>query len=281
MEFPEIKTVSILGCGWLGLAVGEYLNLKGFTVKGSVTNDAKKPKLEAAGIRPYNIRLLPTPEGDDLKEFLDSDLLIISIPPANSPDEMETKHASQIAVIKDAVENLPISKVIYISSTSVYPDVNGTVNENSDTAKDKQAKRILLAEAELRINTRLDATILRCGGLMGYDRIPGKYFAGMKDLDTGHIPVNFIHRDDVVYLIEYIILKNDSNAWNKVFNVVARKHPTRKEIYLKNAKEYGFEPPTFSENTSRPWKVVDSTKLEQKLGYTLKHPDPMEFEYRL
>ena len=75
MEFPEIKTVSILGCGWLGLAVGEHLVRKGFEVKGSVTSDQKKPKLEAVGIKPYTIRLLPAPKGDNFQEFLDSDRL--------------------------------------------------------------------------------------------------------------------------------------------------------------------------------------------------------------
>ena len=279
MEFPEINKVSILGCGWLGLALGEYLVKKGYEVNGSVTSDAKKPTLEAVGIKPYTIRLLPSPEGDNFKEFLDSDLLIISVPPARDPDEMETLHAQQITTIKNNVENLPISKVIYISSTSVYPNTNTTLNENSDTAKDKAAKRILLAEAELRINTKLDATILRCGGLMGYDRIPGKYFAGAKDLDTGHIPVNFVHRDDVIAIIEYIILKNDANSWNKVFNVVAGKHPTRKEIYLKNAEEYGFEAPSFSADTSAQWKRVDGKKITQKMGYKYKFDDPMGFEY--
>ncbi len=260
------------------MALGEHLVRKGFTVKGSVRTEDHKAALEAVGIAPYVIRLLPKAEGDPLSEFLDADLLVISIPPANSPDDMETRHAAQIEEVKNEVEKLPISKVIYISSTSVYPDVNGKVNENSDTAKDRQAKRILLAEAELRIKTQLDATILRCGGLMGYDRIPGKYFAG-KEIDTGHIPVNFVFRDDVVHLIEHIILKNDDDVWNKVFNVVAPLHPTRKEICLQNAAEYGFAPPIFLPDTSKRWKIVDASKITTKAGYDYKFPDPMEFEY--
>jgi nucleoside-diphosphate-sugar epimerase len=244
-----------------------------------VTRSEKLETLRNAGIEPFLLRLLPEPEGGDLRSFLDSDLLIIDIPPARDPDEMETFHASQINVVKDAVEDLPINKVIYISSTSVYPDTNKELNENSDVKSDKSTKRIILAEEELRIKTKLDATILRCGGLMGYDRIPGKYFAGVKDLNTGHMPVNFVHRDDVIGAIHKIIETNDGNAWNKVFNLVAPKHPTRKEIYLKNAAEFGFEAPTFSEDTTHPWKKINSKKIEQKLGYTFKHPDPMEFPY--
>lgn len=269
-----------MGCGWLGLALGEHLHAAGFEVKGSVTTAEKKDTLSAKGITPYSIRLLPSPKGDDLGEFLDSDLLIISIPPAKDSEEMETKHAAQIAVIKKQVEDMPISKVIYVSSTSVYPDQNKTVNENSDVAKHRRAKRILLAEAELRINTQLDATILRCGGLMGYDRIPGKYFAGMEQLDTGHMPVNFVHRDDVVGAIAHIIKQNNEDTWNKVFNLVAPKHPTRKEIYLKNAADFGFPVPTFSSDTSKKWKKVEGKKIEQKIGYRYKYTDPMTFPYK-
>jgi NAD dependent epimerase/dehydratase family enzyme len=45
-----------------------------------------------------------------------------------------------------------------------------------------------------------NVTILRCGGLMGAERIPAKYFAG-KTINTGAIPVNYVHQEDAVGVV--------------------------------------------------------------------------------
>ena len=278
-DFKPIKTISILGCGWLGTAIGKRLIELGFTVKGSTRSEEKIQKLKDAGFQPYLINLLPEGDEETMRDFLDSDLMISCIPPQNE-DHMETFHAQQIKFVRDVIEDLPIDKVIYISSTGVYPLTNKEVNENADTDKENKTARALVhAEEVFRINTKLDATILRCGGLMGYDRIPGKYFAGQKGLTTGEMPVNYVHRDEVVNLIEYLINKNDHNSWNKVFNVVAPMHPPRKALYLQNAKDFGFEAPEFVNNPKPRYKIINSDKIVHKAGYTFIHPDPMKFEY--
>ncbi|MEH0157800.1 NAD(P)H-binding protein [Limibacter armeniacum] len=273
----NIKTISILGCGWLGLPLGAYLVEKGYQVKGSVTNKAKGAELEAAGIKPYVIRLNPSPEGDSLDAFLDSDLVIISIPPKFREHQMLTWHAEQVKYVKEAVERLPIDKVIYISSTAVYPDTNGIVNENSSTSQADNAKSILLAEELLRINTPFDTTILRCGGLMGYDRMLCKYLAGKKGIETGDLPVNYIHRDDVIGIIEQVILQD---KWNTVLNAVAPEHPSREALCIKQSEEFGYEMPEFEKPRRLPdHKTVSGQKLKDKLGYEFKYPNPLTFAY--
>ena len=44
------KTVSILGCGWLGLPLAKLLIAKGFNVKGSTTSEHKLHTLAQYGI---------------------------------------------------------------------------------------------------------------------------------------------------------------------------------------------------------------------------------------
>ena len=44
------KTVSILGCGWLGTALGRKLMSNGFAVKGSVATAESHVRLEKTGI---------------------------------------------------------------------------------------------------------------------------------------------------------------------------------------------------------------------------------------
>ena len=53
-------------------------------------------------------------------------------------------------------------------------------------------------------SSKYDLTILRMGGLMGVDRIPGVYFSG-KEQVVGHTRVNFIHQVDAAGIIVWAI----------------------------------------------------------------------------
>ncbi len=111
---------------------------------------------------------------------------------------------------------------------------------------------------------------------MGYDRMAGKYVAGKKELTNADTPVNFVHRDDVVRII-YEVIRQEK--WNELFNVVAPQHPTRREVYLKNVQDFGYEAPTFAPASTDSFKVVKSDKLEKDLGYSFIFPDPLQFTY--
>ncbi len=111
---------------------------------------------------------------------------------------------------------------------------------------------------------------------MGYDRVPGKYFIGKKDLNTGSIPVNFVHRDDVIGII-YEVIRQDK--WNEIFNVVAPEHPVRKDIYISNAQDFGWAAPSFLEGTTPDYKIVSSNKVIRELNYRFIYPNPLTFKY--
>jgi len=112
--------------------------------------------------------------------------------------------------------------------------------------------------------------ILRLGGLMGYDRIAGKYTAGKTTEDAA---TNYVHRDDVVGIIERII---ELRVKNKIFNVVAPKQSTRKEIYTQNAKKFGFEQTDFK-GQKKDAKSLSSEILCDVLKYSFKKEDVREF----
>jgi len=272
--------ISILGCGWLGLPLGSALAAKGHEVKGSVTSEAKFAKLSAAGITPFLIQMVPEPEpqATDLKVFLDADVLIVAIPPKQRSDMSETFHAAQMQALVKRILPLPLREVIFISSTSVYPDYNRIVTESDEILHNvDQHNAVALAENVWRNVQPLNVTVLRCGGLMGYDRIPAKYVQGKKGLDNGEVRVNYIHRDDVIGIIEEVIAQK---KWNRVFNVVAPGHPLRKEVFLKSAERCGFVPPTFkSPAAPHNFKVVSAEKVIMELGYKFKYPDPLHFDY--
>ncbi|MCU0446992.1 MAG: NAD(P)H-binding protein [Microscillaceae bacterium] len=278
IEDPIIPTVSILGCGWLGLPLGNELIAQNYAVKGSTTRPEKLETLAQAGILPYHLHFAPAPQGDDLADFLQAKVLIISLTPQVAKRGNDF-HPAQIRHLCQALANSPIEQIIYLSSTSIYPEVNRQVFEN-EVINPQDDINLALYQAEniLQNLSHCSVVILRCGGLMGYDRIPAKYFAGKKGLTTGKIPVNYVHRDDVIQIISSIIRQNTNN---EVFNVVAPQHPPRAEVYAQNVADFGYAAPEFVDNEDFNFKIVNSDKLIQRLNYTFQYPNPLAFRYKL
>ena len=270
--------VSILGCGWLGLPLGKYLVEKGYAVKGSTTSVEKMPLISNEGIESFLLKFSPQTEaiiyGDtdnDIVQFLDSEILIICIPP-RAGKYGEDFHIQQIQSLIENLTNSPIKSILYTSSTSVYPELNREMTEGDEV---NENHALIKVENLLKILPQ-NVTILRCGGLMGGERIPAKYFAG-KVINTGKIPVNYVHQYDVIQIITMIFEKG---FWNETFNVVSPEHPVREEVYLKNCADVGFEKPIFEEPTEQiPYKIISSQKLILRTDYEFKYRNPLGFEY--
>ncbi|WP_337043089.1 NAD(P)H-binding protein [Emticicia sp. 17c] len=269
--------ISIVGCGWLGLPLGKYLSAKGYLVKGTTTHPEKLPLLQENGIEPYLMRINPQVECEYVDNFLDTDVLIINIPPRISLQKTDA-HVEQIANLLQVLETSGVRNIIYVSSTSVYPDLNREVAEEDVQTPEASASPTMLKAENLIRNYPLPATILRAAGLMGYDRIPAKYFSGWKGLTTGDIPVNYIHRDDVVQIIETVI---ERQLWNQTFNIVSPVHPLRKEIYARNCQELGYEMPEFvSQPEPQPYKIVSPKKWLAESAYRFIYENPLDFFYQ-
>lgn len=263
--------ISILGCGWLGLPLAKHLIKNGHSAKGSTTSVEKLKTLEAAGIEPFLIELSPKLENPQkVRSFWNSEVLVVNIPPGRKRNDVMAFHAQQICSITEAIENSPIKFVVFVSSTSVYSKFPGAVSEKDTTmgkAGRNSGNALLEAEKMLMENSSFETTVLRFGGLLGYNRNPVKYLAGKKELKRGGAPVNMIHRDDCIAIITQIIEKNITN---EIFNAVSDEHTSRKKYYTEAAKELGLEPPIFSEDHEKKHKLVNNDKLKAQLGYVFK-----------
>ena len=283
--------ISILGCGWLGLPLGKFLVEKGHAVKGSTTSEDKISLLSSVGIEPFVIKFSPqmeavqssdyrltalnTDNGKGLpyyvSQFLDSEILIICIPP-RAGKFGEDFHIQQIRSLIQYLPSSSIKSIIYTSSTSVYPELNREMTEDDEVLEN----HALIQVENLLKTLPQNVTILRCGGLMGGERIPAKYFAG-KTINTGKIPVNYVHQEDIIQIITMILEKG---FWCETFNVVSPEHPLREEIYLKNCADLGFEKPIFEEATQQiPFKIISPQKLILRTGYEFKYRNPLDFRY--
>lgn len=271
-----IKTISILGCGWLGLPLGKSLVDKGFTVKGSTTSPKKVPIIKEAGIIPHLLKINERVESSTLKSFFQSDLLILNIPPGGRKDpEVEHSYPQKINAVLNEVHPSTIKHLIFISTTAVYNSRDHIVNEESTTdPSTPSGKAVLIAERLLGLQKGIDISILRMAGLVGGDRKAGRFLAGKKGVPNGSAPINLVHLDDCIGVIETII---QQGAWNEIFNICADLHPSRVDFYTHQAIKEGLEPPTFLNNPQKKGKIVSNEKVKSALGYQFIYPDPYHF----
>lgn len=269
--------ISVLGCGWLGLPLAEHLRDNGHSIQGSTTSPDKVSLLKGKNIRPYLIRLKPDLNADADPGFWDADLLILNIPPGRNRENVETFHVQQIEAVIEQLKKSSITKVIFVSSTSVYPEKPDIVGE--EDARPGEAVRgtgnaLLKAEKLLMNQPSFDTTVIRFGGLYGYDRHPIDHLAGRTNLRKGNAPVNLIHQDDCIGIIQALI---DSNICNHIFNGVSDGHPPKRMYYPAIAESMELSPPEYEKDEDNNYKVVSNLKLKQMLDYEFKYPNPMDF----
>lgn len=271
---PEHPSVSIVGCGWYGWPLAQHLRSKEWNVKGSKSSREGVTSLRASGIDGYLLNLDPEPEHEIDGALFVADVLIVNIPPARRPD-VEQYHLAQMNSLRELITESPIRKVLFISATSVYPDVNRSVTEHDDLQPDKPSGKALKhVEKMWREEPRLQVTVIRFAGLVGGERNPGRFLAGKRNVRDADAPVNLIHLDDCV-AITAEILKRD--VWGETLNACSPAHPTRRRFYRAAAIKAGLTPPAFSNEPTTAFKQVDSDLLMRRLGYRFQHPDPMDF----
>lgn len=194
----------------------------------------------------YHVNCLARDIGENLKNaYYESDTFLIAIPPRENYLEVLTETLQHI---KSGCQ------VIFLSSTSFY-----------------DAKPLVVQGEELMQKLYPEVLILRLSGLMGYNRIAGKYSIGKTLAHDKY--VNYVHRDDVVKIIELCI---EQNVKQEVFDVTAPKHPKQSEVYRENAQQFGWEN-TYFTSTEVKGKLVSSEKLIAYFNYEFLYPDPLRF----
>ena len=266
------KTISILGCGWLGTALGKSLLRKGWKVKGSTSSTQSYNNLEMSGISTFYLKVKPKSIEIDYNSFFSTDILMVSFPPTRT-DCVEESFPRKITQVVKKVEELGIKKVLFISSTSVYQSQNKELREGEEGSPEKASGRALLKAEELfTTSDKFQTTILRFGGLIGYDRNPAKFLKGKADI-AGESPVNLIHRDDCQNIITRII---NEDIWGEVFNASSPGHPTKRGFYTKAAQISELPAPGFT-NELEDFKIINSDKLIKRLDYTFAYNSPMDY----
>lgn len=269
------KRISILGSGWLGLPLGEYLKSEGAFIKISTTSENKMALLKEKGFIPYIFSLEHFSDYEDIiTDFLaDSDIVIIAFPPKRRLPNIEQRYPTQVSSLISLIK--PHQKVLFIGSTSVYGSSTEVISEETKAIPEKASgNAILTAEQIIFDSFNHNASVIRFAGLYGPDRHPGRFLANKKNLENGLAPINLIHLTDCISIISAIIEKN---CWGEIFNGCSDLHPTKEEFYTLAAKTLGLTPPIFLAPSDISYKIISNTKSKRVLGIKYLYPNPMDF----
>ena len=276
-----MKTIAILGCGWLGLPLAKSLLSKGYELKGSTTSKGKLDVLKNAGILTFQIQLEAQQIIGTIEDFLkETNVLIIDIPPGlrrEISSSLEMTFVNKIRTLIPFIEKSGIKKVIFVSSTSVYGDgfpIIEITEEKKPNPDTESGKQLAIVEALLQSNLNFKTTVIRFGGLLGDDRHPAKFLAGKTNVENPNAPVNLIQREDCIGIIESILkhfkTSEQQGNWGETFNAVAPQHPTRKAYYQNKAQILNLPLPTFAEHSESKGKMISSKKVETILRYSFQ-----------
>jgi nucleoside-diphosphate-sugar epimerase len=261
-----MRTIALLGCGWLGFPLAQQLLQAGFRVNGSTTTSGKISQLTQAGITPYLLELNAQTALGDWSGFLaEAEVLVVAIPPQLRRAEPED-FVAKMHLLRQKLERSNCKKVLFISSTSVYPDHNQLAVESDTNGFDSQ---LVLAENLFLSADFCQTTVIRFGGLIGADRHPVRFLAGRTQLENPEAPINLIHQDDCLAILHHCI---QLPFENEVYSAVAPYHPTRVAYYTQMARELQLPIPEFDFSKASVGKTVSSEKLSTQLDYTFLKP---------
>ncbi len=255
-----MSTIGILGCGWLGVPLGNHLQQLGHNVRGSRTSDLGVLALQKKGIEGYRV-VLEANQASGLDAFLDElDILIISLPPKRTSTENE--YVQKIQILIDAISSCSIRRILFLSSTSVYGSAANIYDETSLALPESIAAKALLTSEELLSKHPISSVIIRLGGLIGTDRNP-IYSLQQKVIANPKGRINFVHQKDAVKGIAALV---SHSALQGIFNLVSPHHPIREEYYREMAQKFNLIEPQFKSEKAQV-RIIKGSKITQKTSF--------------
>ena len=257
--------ISIIGLGWLGLALAKKCRSAGMQVFGTTTTKEKYKKLRSSGIDASVWTL-----GQDLPKALQrSSIFMISIPPS------KTEHYCEGII--QLINSIPKSAyVIFCSSSSVYGNQWGCLDENSELSPGRRSSEVLIdTELKLQESAPNRLCILRLAGLIGPKRHPIFRLSGRNTSFANDESVNLVHLDDCISIIMKLIY-----AWQEgrrdesvvgVYNLSSGEKYTKGHYYKLMAQRFGIVPPIYAESEQpSPERYISNHLARTRFNHTFK-----------
>jgi nucleoside-diphosphate-sugar epimerase len=263
-------SVGLVGCGWLGKALALSLLERNISVLATSSKQGNVYKLNQQSIMAQQLVLPEHSKKLQEHSVFAQHNLVISITPQFRKGK--TDYADKINQLVYAAQQRGIvQRIILLSSTAIYGGLEGNVDEESTLNTTSEKVKILNAAEQAVLKFSNKGMVIRLAGLVGPERHPGKFLAAKKTLSGSLAPVNLIHQQDAIGLIESLL---KTNSTRKIFNGVSDTHVSKQEYYQVAAKALMLSPPSFLlGNTNITTRVVHGDKTQKALQYKFIFPD--------
>ena len=268
-----MANVLIAGCGDIGCLLGKQLSQQGHTVFGLRRNIDALPD----GIRPIQANL--TTPLHNLPEQIDYVFYMAS---AGKYRDCAYYQAYVLGLknLISALKEQSIKKLFFISSSSVFGQNDGEqVDESSPTDDSIFSTKRLLEGEEIALNSNINATVVRFGGIYG----PGRtHLIDLIQAGTAHcmedVWSNRIHSDDCAGLLSHLLKchEKDPSRVDSLYVGVDNLPSLSYEVYdwlaeILCAPEADRNEPSEASRLMRSNKRISNAKI-RATGYTFKYP---------
>jgi nucleoside-diphosphate-sugar epimerase len=277
------KRVLIVGCGYVGLPLGQELVRRGHEVFGLRRSLEAAGTLQAAGIQPLAGDITRLEELARLPGPFDWVVNCAAPGESGAAGYREVYLTGTRHLLEWLAAQMP-GKYVYSSSTGVYGQDDGSlVKESSPTAPASETGQILVETERLLFEAaregRFPAVILRVAGIYGPDRTHylNLFLKNEARLEgDGRRLLNMVHRDDVVGCL---VAALESGRAGEVYNAVDDEPVPQVHFFRWLSETLGkWMPPSQPEEVgvAVPRRVtnkrVSNRKLKMELGYQFKYP---------
>lgn len=283
MTSPDGKL--IVGCGYLGARVAEKWRAAGEAVWAVTRSESRAKDLAAAGYTPLVADVLE-PASLDCLPKVGTVLYAVGFDRTAGRD-IHDVYANGLANILVALAHSPPRRLIYISSTGVYGDAPGHVDEDTPGRPQTAGGAACLAAEERLLASPMAAraVVLRLAGMYGPARVPRResLLAGEPIPASPDACVHLIHVEDAasaVLAAEAFIDEHPERLPRTI--VVADGRPVvRGEFYAELARLSGAPAPRFVAPSQPPRRGgadrrISNARMLADLRFDLRYPSYRE-----
>ena len=267
------NAILLVGCGDIGMPLGELLVAKGNRVWGLRRNISQLP----ASISPLSADVTRS-ETLQVLEGIDWDYVVVSLTPASFTDE--SYNSIFVEGLRNLIESLQsarsLKRLIFVSSTSVYHQAGDEwVDEQSPTNPSSFSGKRLLQAEQLLADSGLPFSIVRFAGIYG----PGRRRLIQQVLDhqgcerEPSIYTNRIHSRDCVGFLGHLIERDQqAQPLDLLYIGVDNEPVTLWDVKQWMARKLGVDPNGMMamEQTRRGSKRCSNQRM-LATGYQLKY----------
>jgi nucleoside-diphosphate-sugar epimerase len=267
-----MSRVIVAGCGFVGLETARRFQAAGCDVLGLTHSAESAARLTASGLPARAVDISSASSLAELGSEKGADVVIHSA--SSNLGGAEAYEAVYVRGCENLLAVLAPKRLIFTSSTSVYPQISGEeVTEETPAEPPRETGRLLRKAEEIVLES--GGIVARLAGIYGPGRsvLLRKFFSGEAVIEgEGSRIINQVHRDDIASALQVLATRGEPG----LYNVVDSEPMPQVAVYQWLAERFGMPIPPLgpiNPNRKRGWtsKRVSNAKL-RGLGWEPQYP---------